>query len=471
MEWLSTPTAAQGGFKMSAHFIGQPGSPAVELFRKHGLTPLRGMLPPELFAAVWPRPAHPNAVLLPPVVFWLMAVAVLGDGAMCGAVLSFWSSLSSVCPSVRLKSVTEESFCMARRALSVRFFRALFVAFVQRQEQAQRGRWLWHGKRLLAFDGTLVTLAPAGALRKSHPPASNQRGACKRPQALLVGLVGLSSGLCHQFMFVPQKQSEQWCACWLTRYLCPGDLVLGDCNFGCYEVAARTVCRGADFVFRLSAKRFQKLSRHSTNSGRNDEWLVELKLPAELRERCPQLPAVFAARLIEYQIPGYRKSWLLTSLTDARKYPRAEIVGLYHQRWNQETMHREWKHTLQLSNLRSHSAQGVCKEVFVQLTLNNAIRAMQAEALSFESKPIGLRFRDTKRLVVAQIPVMADAPVEDLPSIYSRLLGEIARLRVRFRPGRWYPRPQDGKPRNKGHGRFVQPARFAMIAHIPTCHV
>ena len=445
---------------MPYHFIGKPGSPALELFRKHGLTPFRKLLPPELFAQVWPGALYPSTVLVPQVVFWLMAAAALGDGSMCGVVMSFWAAVGSVCPTLRLKSPTEEAFCMARRSLPLRFFQALFDRFVQRQEEAQARRWLWHGMRLLGFDGTLLRLPAVQVLRESYPPPRNERGASRYPQALLVGLVDLCSGFCNRFVLVPQQRAEQWCACWLTRYLRPGDLALADRNFACHEIIARIMCREADFLFRLRAKRFHKLPRRSTNSGRQDEWLVELRLPAALRKRCPYLPAIVTVRILEYQLPGYRVSWLITSLTDALKYSYDEVVKLYHQRWNQETMHREWKHTLQLSNLRSHSSQGILKEVFVQLTLNNAVRALQAEALPFDGKPVSLRFLDTKRLVVGAIPNMALSPIEALPSIYVALLHEIAKLTIRVRPGRSYPRKDNGKPRNKGHGKLVQPARL-----------
>lgn len=451
---------------MPYHSIGKPGSPALELFRKHGLTPFRRLLPPGLFAQVWPGAPHPNAVLVPQVVFWLMAAAALSDGSMCGVVMSFWASVGSVCPTLRLKSVTEEAFCMARDRLPLRFFQHLFAAFMQRQEEAQAARWLWHGMRLLGFDGTLLRLPAVAVLRESYPPPRNKRGASKYPQALLVGLVGLCSGFCHRFVLVPQQRAEQWCACWLTRYLRPGDLALADRNFACYEIIARIVCRSANFLFRLPANRFHKLARRPTNSGRQDEWLVDLQLPAALRKRCPYLPAIVTVRVLQYQLPGFRVSWLITSLTDAQAYPYDEVVSLYHVRWCQETMHREWKHTLQLSNLRSHSSPGIHKEVLVQLTLNNAVRAMQAEALPFEGKPLSLRFLDTKRLVVGAIPNMALSPIEALPSIYAALLHEIAQLLIVVRPGRSYPRKDNGKPRNKGHGKLVQPARLQAPSEV-----
>jgi hypothetical protein len=451
---------------MPYHSIGAPGSTAVELFRKHGLTPLRRVLPPELFETVWPYPPHRNAVLVPSVVFWLMAAAALSDGTMAATVLSFWTSVASICPAMRQRSVTEEAFCMARRVLPMRFFRTLFDTLVQRQQKAHGECWHWHGKRLLGLDGTTLTLPSDKKLFTTYRPAGNKNGSCKHPQALLVGLVGLWSGLCYRFVLVPQTKGEQWSAGWLSRYLQHDDLLLADRNFASYEIIARVIRSSADLLFRLPVNRFHRLPRRLTNSGRHDEWLVDLKLPVALRKRCPHLPAIVTMRILRYQIPGYRVSWLITSLTDSRSYSYHELVNLYHQRWNQETMHREWKHTLQLSNLRSHSLPGICKEVFVQLTLNNAVRAIQAEALSYDHKPLSLRFLDTKRVLFAAIPTMALVPIEQLPALYAGLLRKIASLAVTVRPGRSYPRPNDYKPKYKGHGRFALPARLPIPCDV-----
>ena len=175
---------------MSANYIGQNGSPAVALFREHGLTPLRRILPPEMFDQVWPQKPHPNAILVPPVVFWLMCVAALSDGTLAAAVASFWTCLQPVCPALRLQSVTEEAFCMARNALPMCFFRALFDTFIQRQAERNTARWRWHGLRLLGLDGTKLNLPPVKALHAVYPPPRNARGAAKHPQALLVARLG-----------------------------------------------------------------------------------------------------------------------------------------------------------------------------------------------------------------------------------------------------------------------------------------
>ncbi len=144
---------------MSYHSIGQPGSPAVGFFSKNtDWTPFRRLLTDEVFSKIWSDPPHPNTVLIPSVVFWLMAVAGLERRHVvrCGPeLLDVWLA-PTVSPAIRHKSVTEEAFCIARATLPLKFFRGLFDMLVQRQEAAHAGRWLWHGKRLLGFDGTLV---------------------------------------------------------------------------------------------------------------------------------------------------------------------------------------------------------------------------------------------------------------------------------------------------------------------------
>lgn len=443
---------------MSVISIGSfTGTPA-EYFRGHGLTTFRHILPPGLFRSLMPYKVRSSVILIPEVVVWLMMTAALTEGVMAATVVSFWGALKGILPGLSLKPVTEEAFCIARAALPVDFFRSLFEHIVCSYQQLFGARDLWHGLRLLGIDGTLVAVPASTSLRAAYGKPANQHGT--HTQALLVGMVGLWSGLCHSFVLVPVGQSEQWSARFLIRSLRSGDLLLGDRNFASYLILASIFHRGAHFLIRIPANRFMKAARIPTPSGRPDEWYADLKLPAAVRKQCPHYPATMRVRILRYQKPGFRESWMVTSLLDARAFSYDQVVALYHQRWNQETFHREWKHTLQISNLRSQSKRGVLKEVFVQLTLNNLIRWLMTEAAPAGQRPVELQFLESKRLIAAATQRMAIAPIGQLRAIYGELLSEIGRCRIRVRPGRSYPRKHDLKPRNKGKGIHAQPARL-----------
>jgi hypothetical protein len=247
-------------------------------------------------------------------------------------------------------------------------------------------------------------------------------------------------------------------------------LVLSDRNFPDMATFAAGLSCGAHFLTHMPCNRFLKLSRTPTPSRRAEEWYVLLELSRQLRQQYPQLGPQIQARILQYQVPGFRTSWFITSLLDPAEFPYEELVSLYHERWRQETFHREWKHSLQLSNLRSQSAQGLLKEVLVQLTLNNAIRWVMAEAAPPPLGPVNLRFLETKRLILASVGAMTSAPVALLPELYRKLLQAIARERIVVRPGRNYPREWDAKGRPKGHGKTAAPAKLPSTTenrHVP----
>jgi hypothetical protein len=424
------------------------------------LTPFRKILSPELFQSILPCNWRSSTVLIPEVVFWLMATVATGDGAMAGAAASFWATLRVTMPWLPSEPVTEEAFCIARKSLPVRFLRRLFQLVLLRFAHEMANRYRWKGFRLLGIDGMDFQLPHSDLLTGMYPAVSNQYGPRVHPQARLLGLVGLWDGLCHDFRLVPIKYSEQRCARIVIKALKAGDLLLADRNFPDYHTMAAVISQGAEFLFHLPSNRFHKLSRQSTPSGRSDEWNVVLQLPKKLRQKCPHLQATIKARILKYQLPGFRTSWLITSLEDTEKYPYKDVVALYHERWRQETAHREWKYTLGMDNLRSKTPQGILKEVLVQMTLNNVIRWIMAEAAGIERRPVDLQFLASKRLILAAVPAMTAAQPATLPCIYRELLASIAQLLILVRPGRKYPRPFDDLPRNKGHGKFVIPAKL-----------
>lgn len=438
--------------------IGNRPYRATEILRSAGLTPLRQVLDPGAFVRAFGRAWAVQTVLIPEVIFWMMAAAALGSGSFTAAVAQFCTAV----PATVLPSITEEAFCQARGRLPLRFFLKLFVDLLTRYRAAFGRRFLWKGFRLLGIDGMDNDLPRHPHVRRLYPPASNQHGQRGRPQARLVGLVGLLDGICYALRWTSLAVSEQFSARRLFASLGPGDLLLADRNFPDVHSFAVLLSREAQFLFHLPSNRFLNRRRLPLHHGNANEWLIEVAPPASLPQTVAQAEPVLRLRILQYQRPGFRTSWLISSLLDAEAFSYQELVQLYHQRWRQETFHREWKYSLQLSNLRSHSATGLLKEVLVQLTMNNAIRWIMAEAASPADRPVDLQFLQAKRLILATVAAMAMANPYRLLSLYHELLAAVGRQRILVRPGRSYPRRWDNRGRPKGHGRVAQPARITV---------
>jgi hypothetical protein len=237
--------------------------------------------------------------------------------------------------------------------------------------------------------------------------------------------------------------------------------LLCDKNFPDYHTLALLTLRKAHYLFRLQSKRFHNLPKTAATSGRKDEWYVKMLLPKKLASQFPEFLPEFDARVIRYQRDGFRPSLLITSLLDTEIYNYDELVNLYHERWRQETMHREWKYSLSLSNLRSTTIRGIFKEVYVQLILNNVVRwLMSEEAVPAAYRPVDLKFLECRRLIISYAQAMNAAPTDLLPHLYRALIMEISQQAIIVRPGRSYPRKNDNKLKNKGNGYYVKPAKL-----------
>jgi hypothetical protein len=444
---------------MLAGSVGKDCPKAAGILRNHGLTPFRAILTPDLFRQAHPAKPRPKTILIPEVVFWLMATAALDARSMTACISTFWAPLRAVIPWLPLEAVKEEAFCIARQVLPIRFFVRVFQTVAARFGDKFSQAYRWKGRRLMGIDGMGVDLPRNPHLAKVFPPPWNQHGPRARPQGRLVGLVGSWDGVCYGFRWTRLQVSEQFSARKLLGALRPGDLLLADRNFPDKETFAGILARGADFLFHLPSNRFLKLPRWPVPAARGNEWYVRIPLPAKLRRQYPAVGKELQVRVLQYQIPGFRPSWLVTPLLDATEFPYDEWVMLYHERWRQEAFHREWKYAQELSNLRSHSAAGLLKEALAQRTLNNVIRWIMAEAAP-SLRPVDLKFLEVKRLVPASLPAMATAPTVVLPSLYQDLLQSIARQRIRVRPGRSCPRQWDVRSRPKGHGKTAKPARL-----------
>ncbi len=188
--------------------------------------------------------------------------------------------------------------------------------------------------------------------------------------------------------------------------------------------------------------------------------MIEFHPTSATRRKEPDLPDVITARLLRYQWSGFRPSWLLTSLHDPQAYPYTELVDLYHRRWQIETIYREWKHGLDIQNLRSHTPAGVIKEIYAHLLLSNLIRWVMTEAVEgTELHPIDLSYLAALTHIKNALLQMLRVDPRWVSAIYQQLLADVRRERIRKRPGRSYPRRSD-QPRNRGSGHVQQPARL-----------
>ena len=101
------------------------------------------------------------------------------------------------------------------------------------------------------------------------------------------------------------------------------------------------------------------------------------------------LPPTLRVRAIRYRRRGFRPQTLLTSLLDPVAYPAADVVALYHERWELELGFDEVKtHTLERAEaLRSKTPARVMQEVWGLALAYNLVRLAMARVAARAAVP------------------------------------------------------------------------------------
>jgi hypothetical protein len=367
-------------------------------------------------------------------------------------------------------ALSEEAFVQARAQFPPWLFDSLLCLLVADFERAYPQYVRYRGFRLLALDGTTVALPGWQRLAAHFGTQDNGRGR-RNPAARMVMLQLPRARLPWRYALTPLADGERAVAARLLDRLGPDDLVLMDKGFFSYGLFWQIQGQGACFATRLKAGVKLQTVRELGPHDRLVRWR-----PVDRRKHWKHLPAEMALRVIDYHVPGFRPSAVLTNVLDPGRVSGADWVrlaavdeagrviepGLYHRRWEIETSFCELKVTQGLEgSLRSRTPEGVAYEVGGHVLLYLLVRWLLAESAQQAglSDPLRLSFQGALgELDDLWQSLLVASPEHAQQVLRPRLLERLASHRVPLRPGRSYPRPRDGKPKDKGKRRTQKAA-------------
>src|SRR3954467_9156777 len=213
----------------------------------------------------------------------------------------------------------------ARRRVGAAPLRALFgLLRGPAAGPATAGVW-WHGRLICALDGTSLCCPDTPANLAVYCKGGSHHGGTGYPMVRLLALVACGTRALLQTTFGTISRGEPAYAAELVSALHPGMLLLADRNFAAADLITGIHRAGADLLIRVKAGRRLPVCRR----GGDGSWISRIG-PVEVRViRCAIALATPVGRRSEiYQ--------LVTTVTDP-DCSAAELVRLYHQRWEIET--------------------------------------------------------------------------------------------------------------------------------------
>lgn len=297
----------------------------------------------------------------------------------------------------------------------------------------------WRGLALFGIDGSTLRVADSDENRRTFGVHSGGRGGGGLPLLRMVALMALQTHLIVEAVIGGFKgTSEVAFGEQLLPAIVGDSLTLLDRGFLSVWLLHRITSEGCN---RHWLTRIKKTTRWTViqTYGPGDQ-LVEIKTPDEARRKHPTLPRTWRARLIEYHRAGFRPQALLTSLLDPHQWPAAEIVELYHVRWELELGLDEIKTELlqRKEALRSRTAVGVRQEFWGIIVGYNIIRhEMVRIARHLDVPPVRISFVFVLR-VVRERQLLESQMHIGQTAIVARWLRDLLVLPVRR--ARQYPR-------------------------------
>jgi Insertion element 4 transposase N-terminal/Transposase DDE domain len=269
-------------------------------------------------AEAGPRRPRVREVPARVVVYLLLAGALfaeLGYGQV-------WDKLVAGLDGVAVVDPSSGVLAQARQRLGPGPLRALFD-LIRGPGPAPRtpGRW-WRGLLVCAIDGTSVAVAASKANDRQFLRHRCNHGGSGYPKVRLLALVCCGTRTVIDAVFGSTDVGEVSYARRLVASLRAGMVVLLDRGFAAADLLQAIAAAKADLVVRAKTNRRLPMVRRLPDGS-------YLSVIADLLVR------VIECEIRVQTTAGCTTSVyrLVTTLTDHRRYPAFDVVGLYHQRW------------------------------------------------------------------------------------------------------------------------------------------
>lgn len=305
----------------------------------------------------------------------------------------------------------------------------------------------WKGRRILAVDGSKITLP-----RELAESGFRVNDGAHYPQGMVSVLYRLRDRIPVDFDLF-DHENEREAALAHLDHAAEGDVIVYDRGYYSFAMALAHQERGLDFVFRL--KKAANPVFDAFIASDETERTVTLDAP---RDETALRGRSLRVRLVKY-VAGDTEYRLATSLHDGTRFGIQTLSDMYHGRWGVEEMYKSGKSVIEWFHAKS--ARGVRQELYAAFTLVALARQFSnrcdgdINGGDGDDQPaMRANFRNGMRLVGKEIEALFMRQSDAVRQSVTRIMTGLSRCIQRERPGRSYER-QSKQPRSKWQTRHA----------------
>jgi hypothetical protein len=359
------------------------------------------------------------------VIYLLLAACLFPEVGYPGV----WRKLTAGLTGIPVATPTTGALRQARRRVGIAPLRWLFdLLRGPAATRDGRGTW-WRGLLICAIDGTTLTVPDTPRILTRFTKQRGNHGGTGYPQIRLLALVACGTRTLIDAVFGPTTTGETTYTPLLQRSLRPGMILLADRNFGAKDLLTDIAATGAHVLVRLkNGRKIPVLARYSDGSYLSMLGALQVRIV-----ECEITITTTAGR----HTGVYR---LATTLLNHHRYPAAELVTLYHQRWEIETAYLELKSSILGGRvLRARTPDGLTQEIYALLVVYQLLRTVMADATNTrididpDRASFSVAWQAVRDQLVLAANVIAGAVVDLVGTIGAHVLATllpVRRLRV-----------------------------------------
>lgn len=266
---------------------------------------------------------------------------------------------------------TKSAFVQARKKVKPEVFERLsdllLNEFYSDNDPAIK---LWKGFRLLAVDGSRITLPITKELKAIYGESKNQTNTVL-VQARCSVIYDVLNKYVLDGNLSALKIGERDLALTHLEHCKDSDLIIYDRGYPSYDLIYEHIERGLDYLMRVKTS-FSGLTIDFEKS-KKKSLIVEIypgkntkTANKKYTKNCP-----IKVRLVRVELASGQVEILMTSLLDSKAYPTSQFKQLYFKRWGVETFYDELKNKLKIEHFSGYSNQSIQQDFQAALFVSN----------------------------------------------------------------------------------------------------
>lgn len=237
----------------------------------------------------------------------------------------------------------------------------------------------WKGFRLLAVDGSRITLPRTKELSEIYGETKNQT-LSSVVQARCSVLYDVENNYVLDGKLAQLSQGERELAIGhMSHCKKAEDLIIYDRGYPSYDFIHQHNVRGLDYLIRVKVAFSQVTIDFESSNKKTEITDIYPGKNMKLSDKSYTKDTPIKVRLVRVDLPKGGVEILITSLLNTKKYPNSIFKELYGKRWGVETFYDELKNKLKVEHFSGYSNQSILQDFYASLFVSNIQTLIESE--------------------------------------------------------------------------------------------